>query len=145
MNFLKKGGSAGRPSKVTMEALEKAVKEKTGDLVQELFANTVSAIATTGLEEKYSSKTALDELVEQIHDFVVNYKSFKEAFEANKTDVPAKPVKAPKAVQKKPEATPQLEPEPVDQTQSVQQPEDQEDLQLKEALNLFRKTLKKII
>ena len=97
MNFLKKGGSAGRPSKTTMSALEKAVAEKTGDLVQELFANTVSAIATTGLEEKYSSKTELDSLIEQIYEFVKNYKDFKDTFESAKAGAPEKPVKVPKA------------------------------------------------
>ena len=107
MNFLKKGGSAGRPSKVTMDALEKTVKEKTGDLVQELFTNTVSAIATTGLEEKYSSKSELDNLIGQLYDFTRNYNDFKSAFENSKG---AAPVKAPKAA-KAPKAISATEPQ----------------------------------
>lgn len=109
MNFLKKGGSAGRPSSATIAALESAIAQNTGDLVQELFANTVSAIATTGLEEKYSSKTELDNLIEQLYDFVKSYESFKSAFESAKAGA-AKPAKAPKTI-KPASSTTTIEPE----------------------------------
>jgi len=159
MNFLKKGGSAGRPSKVTMEALEKAVNENTGYIVQELFANTVSAIATTGLEEKYSSKTALDELVEQVYEFVTNYKTFKEAFEANKSGVPTKPAKAPKAAATKKPVAPQDtgDEEPFDQAAAADADAQNDDFysregddeygddDLRESLNRFKKALKKLL
>ena len=110
MNFLKKGGSAGRPSTATMNALESAVASKTGPLVQELFANTISAIATTGLEEKYSSKTALDELIGELYDFVSNYSDFKSAFDEAKSATPAKAAKATPKIPKA--ATPVAQPEP---------------------------------
>lgn len=110
MNFLKKGGSAGRPSTATMNALESAVASKTGPLVQELFANTISAIATTGLEEKYSSKTALDELIGELYDFVSNYSVFKSAFDEAKSATPAKAAKATPKIPKA--ATPVAQPEP---------------------------------
>lgn len=109
MNFLKVGGAAGRPNRVVISALETAIRQKTGDLVQELFANTVSATATTGLEDQYSSKTELDNLVEQLQEFVKGYADFKATFEKAKsgsTETPDKPIKAPKSAVSQPTQEP---------------------------------------
>ncbi len=157
MNFLKMGGKkTGRPSDKVADALKQTIEQhpNVGEKVKTVFANYISGMGTTGIEDQFTTKADINVLCDQLMDFVKNYSSFKQMFESKKSgseepkvSKPKKPKKSevPATIPEEPPDSDGMDSDAYADYNPGDEYDDAGDDDLRESLNIFKKALKKIL